>query len=63
MSKKELLHIIELKRLQLNNCVSEYGLSSSYTLQISQELDQLLNQYNSILLKKPFGKKKSLIVQ
>ncbi|WP_374723017.1 Spo0E family sporulation regulatory protein-aspartic acid phosphatase [Peribacillus tepidiphilus] len=63
MSKKELLHIIELKRLQLNNSVSEYGLSSSYTLQISQELDQLLNQYNSILLNKSFGKKKSLIVQ
>ncbi|MEH6945387.1 aspartyl-phosphate phosphatase Spo0E family protein [Bacillus sp. JJ722] len=47
MSNQELLQQIEIKRKELVKIASEYGLNSSTTLQYSQELDYLLNQYNN----------------
>ncbi len=46
VNKNELLQTIERKRGELNQSVSKYGLASSTTLRISQELDHLLNLYN-----------------
>ncbi|WP_230129583.1 aspartyl-phosphate phosphatase Spo0E family protein [Bacillus sp. CECT 9360] len=46
VTKGEFLAQIEKKRLELVQIVSKYGLSSSATLKTSQELDQLLNQYD-----------------
>lgn len=40
-----LLQEIEQKRNELFNTAKRYGLSSEKTIQISQELDQLLNTY------------------
>lgn len=37
---------IEAKRNQMIATGMQYGLSDAATLQISQELDELLNQYN-----------------
>ncbi|MGM9924359.1 MAG: Spo0E family sporulation regulatory protein-aspartic acid phosphatase [Bacillus sp. (in: firmicutes)] len=47
MSNQELLQLIEKKRKELLRVVSESGLNSSTTIQHSQELDYLLNQYNN----------------
>ncbi|WP_081707635.1 aspartyl-phosphate phosphatase Spo0E family protein [Bacillus massiliigorillae] len=47
MSNQELLQQIENKRKELFQIVSEYGLNSSTTLEHSQELDCLLNEYNN----------------
>ncbi|RFU68441.1 aspartyl-phosphate phosphatase Spo0E family protein [Bacillus sp. V59.32b] len=46
VTKGEFLAQIEKKRLELVQIVSKHGLSSSVTLKTSQELDQLLNQYD-----------------
>ncbi|WP_075050794.1 aspartyl-phosphate phosphatase Spo0E family protein [Bacillus testis] len=52
MSKNELLQLIETKRKELVNIASKYGLTASATLQHSQELDCLLNQYEQFFLSK-----------
>ncbi|MBW3113726.1 MULTISPECIES: aspartyl-phosphate phosphatase Spo0E family protein [Bacillaceae] len=52
MSKKELLERIEKKRAQLIDIVAENGLTSPQAIQFSQELDRLLNSYNSQYIKK-----------
>ncbi|WP_201713924.1 aspartyl-phosphate phosphatase Spo0E family protein [Rossellomorea arthrocnemi] len=52
MSKKELLERIEKKRAQLIDIVAENGLTSPQAIQFSQELDRLLNSYNSRYIKK-----------
>ncbi|QFT88979.1 Aspartyl-phosphate phosphatase YnzD [Bacillus sp. THAF10] len=51
-TKQELIQLIEKKRAELLDIVAKYGLSSSKTLQLSQELDTLLNQYNHIIVPK-----------
>ncbi|MEL3973520.1 aspartyl-phosphate phosphatase Spo0E family protein [Rossellomorea oryzaecorticis] len=52
MSKQELLERIEKKRAQLIDIVAENGLSSPQAIQYSQELDLLLNSYNTKYIKK-----------
>ncbi|MGR3763987.1 Spo0E family sporulation regulatory protein-aspartic acid phosphatase [Rossellomorea sp. NS-SX7] len=52
MSKQELLERIEKKRAQLIAIVAENGLSSPQAIQYSQELDLLLNSYNTTYIKK-----------
>ncbi|WP_175989127.1 aspartyl-phosphate phosphatase Spo0E family protein [Bacillus sp. Marseille-Q1617] len=52
MSKQELLERIEKKRAQLIEIVAENGLSSPQAIQYSQELDLLLNSYNTTYIKK-----------
>jgi hypothetical protein len=47
VSKQELIERIEIKRAQLIEIVAENGLSSPKAIQISQELDLLLNHYNT----------------
>ncbi|MDQ0216955.1 aspartyl-phosphate phosphatase Spo0E family protein [Peribacillus cavernae] len=51
MTKIEFLTLIEKKRVELFQIVSKNGLNSKVTLEYSQELDQLLNQYNKTFLK------------
>ncbi|WP_409305550.1 Spo0E family sporulation regulatory protein-aspartic acid phosphatase [Peribacillus sp. SCS-155] len=51
MTKTEYLALIEKKRTELIQIVSKNGLDSRITLEFSQELDRLLNQYNSIYYK------------
>lgn len=48
LKKKEFLEIIEAKRIELIEIAAKYGLSSKTTIEYSQKLDQLLNQYNQI---------------
>lgn len=50
--KNELLSLIEKKRLELFHVVSKTGLNSSAAIYHSQELDELLNKYNRIFIKK-----------
>ncbi|RFU61316.1 aspartyl-phosphate phosphatase Spo0E family protein [Peribacillus glennii] len=50
-TKTEFLALIEKKRIELFHIVSKNGLNSNITLQYSQELDQLLNQYNKSFIK------------
>ncbi len=45
MDNQELLDKIELKRAELVAVVSQNGLSAQTTIQYSQELDNLLNNY------------------
>lgn len=45
MDNQELLDKIEIKRAELVAVVSQNGLSSQTTIQYSQELDNLLNNY------------------
>ncbi|NMD69587.1 aspartyl-phosphate phosphatase Spo0E family protein [Bacillus sp. DNRA2] len=52
MLKHELLTLIEQKRAELISVVSKNGLSSSAAIRHSQELDELLNKYNNIFIKK-----------
>jgi Spo0E like sporulation regulatory protein len=49
LKKKEFLKLIEAKRIELNKIVSKNGLNSKVTLEYSQQLDKLLNQYNQLL--------------
>ena len=51
-TKHELIELIEKKRIELIDIVAKYGLSSSKTLKLSQELDSLLNKYNHIIVPK-----------
>ncbi|WP_078380801.1 aspartyl-phosphate phosphatase Spo0E family protein [Sutcliffiella halmapala] len=51
-TKQEILQLIEKKRTELIDIVAKYGMSSSKTLQISQELDTLLNKYNHLIVPK-----------
>ncbi|PLS16788.1 Spo0A-P phosphatase [Bacillus sp. M6-12] len=51
MLKQELLELIEEKRLELFLVVLKNGLSSHITVKHSQELDRLLNLYNTKYLK------------
>ncbi len=47
--ERELLESkIELKRAELVHIASKYGLSSTNTIQYSQELDNLLNEYTPL---------------
>ena len=46
MDNQELLDQIESKRAELVAIVSQNGLSSQTTIQYSQELDNLLNNYH-----------------
>ncbi|WP_096199543.1 aspartyl-phosphate phosphatase Spo0E family protein [Bacillus sp. FJAT-45350] len=45
VEEKDLLNIIEKKRNELIHTGLLYGLNSSYALKQSQELDDLLNEY------------------
>jgi Spo0E like sporulation regulatory protein len=51
VSKQELLDRIEKKRAQLIDIVAKNGLTSPQAIQYSQELDLLLNSYNSNYIK------------
>jgi hypothetical protein len=51
-----LLLLIEKKRSELFHVVSNKGLNSLDAVRHSQELDELLNQYNNIYLKKFYMK-------
>ncbi|WP_042356169.1 aspartyl-phosphate phosphatase Spo0E family protein [Bacillus rubiinfantis] len=46
MLTKELVALIEKKRLELIKAANTNGLTSSVAIRCSQELDQLLNEYN-----------------
>ena len=46
-AKSILKHSIEIKRLLMMNAAQLYGFDSEVTLKHSQELDKLLNQYQS----------------
>ena len=50
MDNQELLDKIETKRAELVAIVSKNGLSSQTTIQYSQELDDLLNNYHPVTL-------------
>ena len=45
MSKHEMLKLIEKKRAELIDIVLKNGINSTISIQYSQELDILLNQY------------------
>lgn len=47
-----MLRLIEKKRNELIEMVAKSGLNAAMTIQISQELDSLLNQYNEYMYKK-----------
>jgi septum formation topological specificity factor MinE len=47
VSKEQLLLKIEQKRAELVEIVTKYGFTSASTIKVSQDLDSLLNQYNS----------------
>ncbi|BDG42851.1 aspartyl-phosphate phosphatase Spo0E family protein [Saccharococcus caldoxylosilyticus] len=46
MIKNEILTLIEQKRMELVEIVAKTGLNSAAAIQISKELDSLLNAYN-----------------
>lgn len=52
VSKQEILRLIEKKRIELMEMVAKSGLNAAVTVQLSQELDSLLNQYNEYMYKK-----------
>ncbi|WP_210367409.1 aspartyl-phosphate phosphatase Spo0E family protein [Bacillus sp. REN3] len=52
MSKQELIALIEKKREELIMIASKNGLNSSIAIHHSQELDELLNEYNRSYIKK-----------
>ncbi|RDU38988.1 aspartyl-phosphate phosphatase Spo0E family protein [Neobacillus piezotolerans] len=52
MLKQDLLSLIEQKRAELIQVACTNGLSSTLAIRHSQELDQLLNQYDKDFLKK-----------
>jgi hypothetical protein len=52
--KQELLALIEQKREELGHVVTEKGLNSDAAIRHSQELDELLNKYNRIFIKKVY---------
>ncbi|MFJ7729270.1 Spo0E family sporulation regulatory protein-aspartic acid phosphatase [Neobacillus sp. NPDC097160] len=52
MIKQELVALIEKKRAELIQVAITNGLTSSVAIRYSQELDNLLNEYNRIYIKK-----------
>ncbi|MBS2969100.1 aspartyl-phosphate phosphatase Spo0E family protein [Metabacillus sp. KIGAM252] len=50
MTKKDMLKEIERKRNELNEIVSKNGMSSTVTIQYSQELDKMLYEYQQFIL-------------
>ncbi|WP_010172662.1 aspartyl-phosphate phosphatase Spo0E family protein [Bacillus coahuilensis] len=52
MTKLILLDKIESKRKELLSIAAEQGLTSLAAIEVSQELDQLLNEYNKLYLSK-----------
>ncbi|MDQ0199873.1 aspartyl-phosphate phosphatase Spo0E family protein [Neobacillus ginsengisoli] len=52
MIKQDLITLIEKKRAELIQVAITNGLSSSIAIRYSQELDNLLNEYNRIYIKK-----------
>lgn len=52
LSKQELISLIEKKREELIQIATKNGLSSSIAIHYSQELDELLNEYNRAFIKK-----------
>ncbi len=52
MLKHDLLTLIEKKRAELIQVALKNGLSSTVAIKYSQELDNLLNEYNRIFIKK-----------
>lgn len=51
MVKQELIALIEKKRAELIQVAITNGLSSSVAIRYSQELDNLLNEYNRVFIK------------
>lgn len=52
MIKQDLVALIEKKRAELIQVAITNGLTSSVAIRYSQELDNLLNEYNRIYIKK-----------
>lgn len=52
----KLLKRIEFLRKQMTNIAMQEGFSSKESVEVSQELDKMLNQYNKI--RKPVGQKR-----
>ncbi len=52
LSKEQLISLIEKKREELIQIASKNGLSSTIAITYSQELDELLNEYNRVYIKK-----------
>ncbi|AZU64921.1 aspartyl-phosphate phosphatase Spo0E family protein [Neobacillus mesonae] len=52
MLKTELVALIEKKRSELIKAANANGLTSSVAIRCSQELDQLINEYNRQYIKK-----------
>ncbi|WML49180.1 aspartyl-phosphate phosphatase Spo0E family protein [Neobacillus sp. PS3-34] len=52
MLKHDLLTLIEKKRAELIQVALINGLSSTVAIKYSQELDNLLNEYNRVFIKK-----------
>jgi hypothetical protein len=49
LEKKRLLDIIEKKRNELIHVGSQNGLHSKQAIEVSQQLDDLLNEYDHLL--------------
>ena len=52
MIKQDLISLIEKKRAELIQVAITNGLTSSVAIRYSQELDNLLNEYNRVYIKK-----------
>ncbi|MDN3014641.1 aspartyl-phosphate phosphatase Spo0E family protein [Paenibacillus sp. BSR1-1] len=52
MIKQDLVALIEKKRAELIQVAITNGLTSSVAIRYSQELDNLLNEYNRMYIKK-----------
>ncbi|MEH7335277.1 aspartyl-phosphate phosphatase Spo0E family protein [Neobacillus drentensis] len=52
MIKQDLVNLIEKKRAELIQVAITNGLTSSVAIRYSQELDNLLNEYNRMYIKK-----------
>ncbi|MGG3466764.1 aspartyl-phosphate phosphatase Spo0E family protein [Neobacillus pocheonensis] len=52
MIKQDLITLIEKKRAELIQVAITNGLTSSVAIRYSQELDNLLNEYNRVYIKK-----------
>ncbi|THE11520.1 aspartyl-phosphate phosphatase Spo0E family protein [Bacillus timonensis] len=56
MSKEQLLLKIEQKRTELVEIVLKHGFTATTTIKVSQDLDHLLNQYNTGRTQKSLSK-------
>lgn len=54
-SKRELKEQIEMKRVELNKLAEQVGIQTMELLEISRELDQLLNDYAQVVKRKGDG--------